>query len=122
MGVTIPKHSLLSGKASYQNGRVHISGREISLNGIVIPLSFEVYDQSQVKGLIYKDQKLARDVKRRAAQEGTNQIRQNIPTTTIPFVDVGIRAASEGIRELVGANKQHEFTFSAHFPILINIY
>lgn len=121
-GTTIPAHTSLSGKTTFNKGRVFISGSEISLDGEVLSLHFEVYDPSRIKGLTYNDQKLAKSIKRQIAREGTQQLRQQVPPTSIPFVDVGIRAASEGIRTLTGANKARQFTFSAHFPILINIY
>lgn len=121
-GYEVPAHSSLSGRCSFQGGRVRIEVSEIVVGGSIVPVSLRAYDEDKTPGLAYEDARLRRQVGQQLSHQA-NQLSTQVPPTGIPLIDQLTYSATSLGKTIIRNTGQGRRTINLpdNYPLLLNL-
>lgn len=119
-GTTIPRNTIIYGKAQISSNKVNINIDQIVYNNTPYPFKGRIYDLNGSEGLYIPDNDLNEGIKdaKGGAIEGTNvNINANNP---VSLVSTGANALTNAVKRMASnKNKEVKVTLSANYKLII---
>lgn len=127
-GTTIPRNTIIYGRAQFQNNRMGIYIENITYNNNIYPFQGKIYDKDGFEGLYVPDN-LINDVTKESSSNsisnssGVNQMSSGVATGNVGNVLVGaVRTTASSIKNATSNRiKESKITLPANYKILIKV-